>query len=147
MSVVETIDSVAGMFQPRCVARGAEICVAPFEDFSLPIPADDLRQILTNLVSNACDALPATGGAIRIECGCSAGKGTIAIADNGHGIPPEYMERIFEPFFTTKNDVGTGIGLWVSRDLVEKNGGMLSVETENLPAGFRTRFRVELPCG
>ena len=146
VSVVDTIDSVAAMFQPRCVTRGAEICVTPFRDFSLPIPADDLRQILTNLVSNACDALPESGGSVRIEAICSGGKATITIADNGHGILPENLSRIFDPFFTTKTDVGTGIGLWVSRDLVEKNGGRLFVETRNLPPGFHTLFRVELPC-
>jgi PAS domain S-box-containing protein len=146
VSVVDTIDSVAAMFQPRCVIRGAEICVTPFRDFSLPIPADDLRQILTNLVSNACDALPESGGSIRIEAACSHGKATLSIADNGHGILPENLSRIFDPFFTTKTDVGTGIGLWVSRDLVEKNGGRLFVETRNLPPGFHTLFRVELPC-
>ncbi len=146
VSVADTIDSVAVMFQPRCAARGAEICVTPFPDFSLPIPADDLRQILTNLVSNACDALPESGGFIGIEAACSGGKATISIADNGHGIPPENLSRIFDPFFTTKTDVGTGIGLWVSKDLVEKNGGHLSVETRNLPSGFRTLFRIDLPC-
>jgi PAS domain S-box-containing protein len=146
VSVVDTIESVAGMFQPRCASRGAEICVVPFQDFSLPTPGDDLRQILTNLVSNACDALPESGGSIRIEAACSDSKATISIADNGHGISPENLQRIFDPFFTTKTDVGTGIGLWVSRDLVEKNGGHITVETHNLPPGFRTLFRIELPC-
>jgi PAS domain S-box-containing protein len=146
VSVLETVESVAEMFQPRCAGRGAEIDVRPFEDFSMPIPADDLRQILTNLVSNACDALPAVGGRIRIDAGCAGSRATIAILDNGHGIPREHLQRIFEPFFTTKADVGTGIGLWVSRDLAEKNGGRIGVETEGLPDGFRTMFRVELPC-
>ena len=146
VSVFDTIDSVAAMFQPRCASRGAEICVVPFQDFSVSIPADDLRQILTNLVSNACDALPEFGGYIRIEAACSNSKATISIADNGHGISPENLQRIFDPFFTTKADVGTGIGLWVSKDLIEKGGGHIVVETSNLPPGFRTLFRIELPC-
>jgi len=146
VSVADTIDSVTGMFQPRCAARGAEICIVPFDDFGLNVPTDDLRQILTNLVSNACDALPEAGGRIRIEAACSAGRAAISIADNGHGIPAENLARIFDPFFTTKTDVGTGIGLWVSRDLTEKNGGHITVETRNLPPGFRTLFRVEFPC-
>ena len=145
-NVAETIDSVVAMFQPRCAARSAEICVVPFEEFRLPIPGDDLRQILTNIVSNACDALPESGGCIRIEAKCTQGTATISILDNGHGIPPENLSRIFDPFFTTKPDVGTGIGMWVSKDLVEENGGRIEVETRNLPEGFRTMFRVELPC-
>ncbi len=146
VNVAETIDSVVAMFQPRCAARGAEICVLPIKNFSLPIPGDDLRQILTNLVSNACDALPDSGGSIRIEAACAENRATISILDNGHGIPPENLSRIFDPFFTTKSDVGTGIGLWVSRDLVETNGGHLSVETQNLPPDYSTLFRIELPC-
>ncbi len=146
VNVAETIDSVVAMFQPRCAARDAEICVVPIHEFSLPIPADDFRQILTNIVSNACDALPDSGGQIRIEASCSGNLATISILDNGHGIPPENLARIFDPFFTTKADVGTGIGLWVSKDLIEKSGGHIWVETQNLPAGFRTSFRIELPC-
>ncbi|HVT98541.1 MAG TPA: HAMP domain-containing sensor histidine kinase, partial [Acidobacteriaceae bacterium] len=113
---------------------------------SVSISGDDLRQILTNIVSNACDALPESGGMIRIDAACADGKATITVADNGHGISPENLQRIFDPFFTTKADVGTGIGLWVSKDLVEKSGGHVTVETSNLPPGFRTLFRIELPC-
>jgi PAS domain S-box-containing protein len=146
VNVAEIIDSVVAMFHPRCTARGAEIAIVPYPNFTVPIPADDLRQILTNLVSNACDALPESGGSIRIEVSCSNSRATLSIADNGHGISPENLHRIFDPFFTTKADVGTGIGLWVSKDLTEKNGGHITVETRNLPSGFRTLFRVELPC-
>ncbi|HUB20616.1 MAG TPA: ATP-binding protein [Acidobacteriaceae bacterium] len=145
VSVAEVIDSVVALFQPRCAARSAEICVSAGPDFSLPIPADDLRQILTNLVSNACDALPDSGGRVRIETALHGAMASIAILDNGAGIPPENLPRIFDPFFTTKSDVGTGIGLWVSKDLVEKNGGHIAVESGLLASGFHTLFRVELP--
>ena len=111
-----------------------------------PIPADDLRQILTNIVSNACDALPETGGRVQVETARAGAIASISIRDSGAGIPPENLPRIFDPFFTTKGEVGTGIGLWVAKDLVEKNGGRIAVETRNLPAGFRTLFRVDLPC-
>lgn len=143
--VVDIIDSVVAMFQPRCLARGGAISIVSCGDLTLPISADDLRQILTNLVSNACDALPESGGNIRVETACSGSVASIAIADNGAGILPENLPRIFDPFFTTKTDVGTGIGLWVSKDLAEKNGGRITVETANLPPGFRTLFRIELP--
>ncbi len=146
VSVVEIVSSVVAMFQPRCAARCAEICAVPAPDFSLPIPADDLRQILTNLVSNACDALPESGGRIEIETTRVDDLASISIRDNGAGIPPENLPRIFDPFFTTKPDVGTGIGLWVTKDLIEKNGGRISVETHPLPGGFHTLFRIELPC-
>ncbi len=145
VSVIEIIDSVVAMFEPRCTARGASIAVGPTTDFSLAIPADDLRQILTNIVSNACDALPETGGRVQIDIIRVDAIASISIRDDGAGIPPENLPRIFDPFFTTKGDVGTGIGLWVAKDLAEKNGGRIAVETTHLPDGFRTLFRIDLP--
>jgi PAS domain S-box-containing protein len=145
VDVVETVESVIDMFQPRCAARGAEIRIRRNVELTLPMPADDLRQILTNIVSNACDALPPSGGIIEIEIVRHDKTASISIRDNGAGIAPENLSRVFEPFFTTKEDVGTGIGLWVTRDLVDKNGGRISVQTQYLPHGFHTMFRVEFP--
>lgn len=141
--VNEVVDSVVAMFQPRCSARGAEIRVLENGKLTLDVPADDLRQILTNIVSNACDALPAAGGVIEVEVEREDEVAAISVRDNGSGIPAENLGRVFDPFFTTKEDTGTGIGLWVTRDLVDKNGGRILLETERLPPGFRTQFRVE----
>lgn len=142
---LEVVEAVAGMFQPRCTARGAKISVLHNGDLRLAIPADDLRQVLTNLVSNACDALPDSGGRIEIEIAEAGSLGILVVRDNGTGIALDNIPRIFDPFFTTKEDVGTGIGLWVTKDLVEKNGGHIALETIGLENGFRTAFRVELP--
>lgn len=141
--VHDVVESVVAMFQPRCSARGAEIRVVQNGRLTLPVPADDLRQILTNIVSNACDALPHSGGVIEVEVAREANVAAISIRDNGSGISPENAVRVFDPFFTTKEDTGTGIGLWVTRDLVDKNGGRILLETDHLPAGFRTQFRME----
>jgi signal transduction histidine kinase len=143
---LEIVEAVAAMFQPRCTARSAEIRILHNGDLRLGIPADDLRQVLTNLVSNACDALPETGGRIEIEVAPAGATAAISVRDNGVGIAPENILRIFDPFFTTKEDVGTGIGLWVTKDLVEKNGGRIALRTRGLPEGFCTSFHVELPC-
>jgi len=144
--VLEVVEGVVAMFQPRCATRAAEIRILPTGDLRLPLPSDDLRQILTNLVSNACDALPESGGIIEIEITCTGPTATLCLRDNGAGIAPENEARVFDPFFTTKVDVGTGIGLWVTKDLVEKNGGHISVQTSGLPPGFRTQFCITLPC-
>jgi PAS domain S-box-containing protein len=145
VDVIETIEAVVDMFQPRCTARAAEIRIRRNAELTIPMPADDLRQILTNIVSNACDALTPSGGIIEIEIVRHDRTASISIRDNGTGISPENLTRVFDPFFTTKEDVGTGIGLWVTKDLVDKNGGRISVQTRFLPPGFHTMFRVEFP--
>jgi len=72
-------------------------------------------------------------------------RAVLLIEDNGSGIDDQNLPRIFEPFFTTKNDVGTGIGLWVTRELIENNDGHIFVESGALANAMRTRFRIELP--
>ncbi|MGB9032256.1 MAG: ATP-binding protein [Acidobacteriaceae bacterium] len=145
VNVREVIDSVVAMFQPRCSARTAQIRIRCNAELTLPLPADDLRQILTNIVSNACDALPPSGGIIEIEIVRHDKIASISVRDNGIGISPDNLPRVFDPFFTTKEEVGTGIGLWVTKDLVDKNGGLISVQTRFLPPGFHTMFRIEFP--
>jgi PAS domain S-box-containing protein len=143
--LAEVAESVVAMFRPRCVSHSAEIRLDKAADLKVAAPSDDLWQILTNLVSNACDALANSGGIIEISSIRHERSAVIYVRDNGAGIAAEDIGHIFDPFFTTKPDIGTGIGLSVTRDLVEKNGGRISVHIGNLPPGFRTSFRVELP--
>jgi len=108
------------------------------------VPPDDLRQILTNLVSNACDALMNSAGVIEVEITAESELAVIEVRDTGAGIAVDNLGRVFDAFFTTKEGVGTGIGLWVTKELVEKNSGRISVHSE-VGAGFQTVFRVEFP--
>ena len=97
-----------------------------------PIPGveGEIKQVLSNLISNAADAVM-MGGSITIILKCihDAGKTTVhlMVVDDGPGIADEHKDRIFEPFFTTKQDVGTGLGLWVSREIIERHGGTLQL--------------------
>ena len=102
-------------------------------DFALRIHVKqgELRQIISNLLANAIDAC-APGGAIwlRARSGIAWRTGArrgvrFTLADNGSGMPPEVQRRIFVPFFTTKGNTGTGLGLWVSKTLLEQHGGYL----------------------
>jgi PAS domain S-box-containing protein len=102
----------------------------------------EFRQVISNLLANSLDACR-SGDAICVTVRAArsprdpALKGTrVVVADTGCGIDPENLHRIFEPFFTTKKDTGTGLGLWVSRELIEKHGGHLSVRSS--AAGHRT---------
>lgn len=141
----DALEDVSRMFQPKCYARGANLRILGDESLLVAMPPEDLRQILTNLLSNACDALPSTGGLIEIDFNREHHNANITIRDNGSGVDPSHLDHIFDPFFTTKSDIGTGIGLWVSRELVHKNGGQISLHTHGLPTGFRTLFRVQIP--
>ena len=86
--------------------------------------AGELRQIVSNLLANSIDAV-GRGGAIQIRISDFRCQGYVrlTVADNGSAIRPEHLQSIFEPFFTTKKEIGTGLGLWVTRQIVEKHGG------------------------
>lgn len=107
---------------------------------------NEIKQVLSNLISNAADAV-AIGGTIIVTLRCvEEGSRTtvhLTIEDDGPGVADENRERIFEPFFTTKQDVGTGLGLWVSREIVERHGGSIEVEDRkngDRGAAFRVTF-------
>ena len=139
------IESVVAMFQARCNSRGGRVHFASTLNTKVDVPPDELRQILTNLLSNACDALVGGEGLVDVTLASDGETVVVMIRDSGVGIPTENLERIFDPFFTTKDDVGTGIGLWVTKELVEKNGGSITVVAGNQATPFSTCFRVEFP--
>ena len=89
-----------------------------------------MNQVVANLISNAADAV-AQNGVITIRLACKENIGGpvvhLAVEDDGPGVTEENAERIFEPFFTTKKDVGTGLGLWVVKEIVERHGGDVAV--------------------
>ena len=114
---------------------GVAIYIAPHE----------LRQIITNLISNAIDALSLPGSILSLRIFTEHDRATILFEDNGSGIDPVALSRIFEPFFTTKDEIGTGIGLWVTRELVEKNGGRINAYSGDLDNSMKTQFRLEFP--
>ena len=109
----------------------------------------ELKQVISNLVSNAIDAVPHEG-TIRFQLKTYSdgdrASTQLIIEDDGPGIPPENFERIFEPFFTTKKDVGTGLGLWVSREIVERHGGTLDVRSVGNGRVRGASFIITLPC-
>lgn len=128
-------------------ARRAVIILKQF-DFSLPViklDANTLKQILLNIIMNALQAMEESGGKLLVET--EAGEdGTVRfiITDNGPGIPNEVLARIFDRYFTTKKPgEGTGLGLFVTKSLVENMGGEISVTSR---IGGGTTFTVTLPA-
>lgn len=104
----------------------------------------EMLQILSNLIANALDAMPA-GGHLRLRTAAKRGGVEFEIEDNGVGIPADHLDKIFDAFFTTKIDVGTGLGLWVVKDLVEKHGGTVTVSSCSDCANRGTRFLIFIP--
>jgi len=110
--------------------------------------AEKLRQVFSNIVDNAIDAFDGVPEGRRIELfienganGAAARSATVLVRDNGCGIPADKIGRIFNPFFTTK-DKGTGLGMAISKKIVEAHEGTIDVVSE---AGRGTEFRVTLP--
>lgn len=113
----------------------------------VPGTMGELRQVASNLITNSLDALP-SGGKLHVRvrrCAFSNGIPAVCltIADNGYGIAREHVGRIFEPFFTTKQAVGTGLGLWIAKEIVSRHGGHIAVHTRS---GKGTVFCIYLPA-
>jgi len=113
------------------------------------VAADQLRQVLSNLVINAKDSMP-DGGRLQIRTRhvhlskeFPLGSIRILVADTGTGIPKELLTSIFEPFVTTKGEKGTGLGLWIVRGIIGNHGGKISVKSK---VGEGTIFKIELPA-
>ena len=111
----------------------------------------EIRQVLANLVRNAIDAMSTTGGRLLIRSREAtewrAGtKGImITIADTGTGISPDAIKNVYTAFFTTKGIGGTGLGLWVSSEIVARHHGRLRVRSRQHAAGNWTVFELYLP--
>lgn len=117
------------------------------KDYASPVPRakghpNQLTQVLLNLVVNAAQAIPGRG-VIRLGISSQGGKAVVSVQDNGRGIAPENLTKMFTPFFTTKSSgEGTGLGLYVSRGIIEAHGG--TIRAENAPEGGAI-FTIELP--
>jgi PAS domain S-box-containing protein len=105
----------------------------------------ELMQIFSNLITNAIDAMPQSG-LLTIQTRELGEEGVeIVVRDKGSGITLENLTRIFEPFFSTKGNLGTGIGLWATRQLVEKHRGTITIESSTVSPGNGTTVAVSLP--
>ena len=125
------VEALLSMFSSRIRNKSIEIRPEIRQDPEIVAVQGEIRQLFANLLSNSIDAVEG-GGLIRIRVSAATdwnGEGRsgvrLTVADSGTGIPPAIRSELFEPFFTTKKDVGTGLGLWVCKSIVEKHGGSL----------------------
>lgn len=104
-----------------------------------------LVQVLVNLITNACQAMPHGAGQIQFDARSDGdSRLLLRVTDNGRGIPAEHLKQVFEPFFTTKSEgEGTGLGLSIVRNIIEQHRGEISVQSE---VGRGTSFEISLAC-
>ena len=114
------------------------------EDVVASIYSSEMLQVLSNLLSNALDALP-PAGTIYVRLRKRQGEIQLLIADNGHGILPEHGDEIFRPFFTTKQDRGTGLGLALSQKIIGRHRGTIKMRSSVRPGKSGTLFKISLP--
>jgi signal transduction histidine kinase len=120
-------------------------------DIEITALVGELRQAFSNLIGNAIDAMP-SGGKLAIKATQTHAWNDahrpgvrITILDTGHGVEQQHRKNLFQPFFTTKEDVGTGLGLWITRSIVEKHGGTIRVKSRTGPDDHGTAFSIFLP--
>jgi PAS domain S-box-containing protein len=144
------LDSLMSFFATRARNKGIEIRPEIRRDPEIYAVAGEIRQVITNLLSNSIDAV-GSGGLIRVRVDAVRVNGQhspgvrISVGDSGPGIPASIRSKLFEPFFTTKQDVGTGLGLWVSTNIVKRHHGAIRVKSSTSPRRSWTVFSVFLP--
>ena len=150
--VSETLDSIVSLYQPRLHSGHIQVVrkfVGRPEAFAF---SGELRQVFANLVGNAIDSMP-DGGCLFVRARRGSGKNAggqwcrgvrITVADTGTGMSKDTLQRIFEAFFTTKQVTGTGLGLWVSDEIIRKHNGTFGVRSRQI-AQSGTVFSVFLP--
>jgi signal transduction histidine kinase/DNA-binding response OmpR family regulator len=140
----EAAEMTRARWSDEAQARGIRVEVTLESGVTPPVLANPaaLREVVTNLVLNALDALP-RGGHIVLRTFPAGGQACLAVIDDGIGMPLDVRQRALEPFFTTKGPKGTGLGLSVSYGIIQSHGGELQVETSE---GHGTTVTIRLPA-
>ena len=144
--VSAVLNSAVDLVKSRIKVKQAIIEKQFDGDVQITAIPGELRQVFSNLLSNSLDAINERG-VIKLRVSAARHRIRVTIADNGKGVPESIRRRIFEPFFSTKGAVGTGLGLWVSQQIIEKHGGTIRVRSSSDGLRRGTTFSVELPLG
>ena len=143
--LLELIHSDVEIHRQRAQALGIDVDIRVDPDVSVKVNAPQFHQLFSNLIHNAIDSMKGGGGRLSITGYVEKGEVRISVGDSGTGIDAAYRDAIFEPFFSTKGDVGTGLGLWISKNIVESHGGAISVQSDTTPEHHGTVFNFTLP--
>jgi PAS domain S-box-containing protein len=148
VQVRSVVESVLRLYDNKMRSKGISVELNQVDSPPVLGLQGELKQLIANLVSNAADAV-GRGGRIRISIAPAVRERSrgveISVADNGPGVAAENRMHIFEPFFTTKQDVGTGLGLWVSKEIAERHGGSIQLNANREHSLGGAIFTVFLP--
>lgn len=151
LNVAETLDDLLLLYEKRFESRKISVIRQYDKDVEITALAGEIRQAFSNLVTNAIDAMPDGGKLVlRISkshewSGAQHHGVRVTMLDTGSGIEAKHKKNIFQPFFTTKSDVGTGLGLWITRGIVEKHRGSIRMKSRAGRHAHGTAFSIFLP--
>ena len=156
----EMLQEILLLMERRFIEWNVRVSTDMLQPISVSAFPAELRQVFTNLITNAAEAA-SPGGQVKVSIQAQAARdpqtagtdptaqkmpagATVTIADNGSGITAEVRPHLFQPFFTTKGERGTGLGLWVSRGIINKHGGTISLKSDTSEGAHGTVVSVFL---
>jgi PAS domain S-box-containing protein len=151
VKIGEILENVVALYDRKIKTAGIHLEQQIHGDVRIIALPGELRQIFANLLGNAIEAVGSRRGTIAIRAYPSQDRRRgvpgicVVVADNGPGIPAEVRGKIFEPFFTTKGESGTGLGLWITSDILRKYDGTMRLRSCTRPERSGTCFSIFLP--
>jgi PAS domain S-box-containing protein len=142
VDVEPLIDGVLSLHSNKIATKNARVVKACASGLEVRANRRELEQVISNLISNALDAI-SYDGTMHLRVTRSGEMMNILIGDTGCGISPQHMPRLFDAFFTTKREVGVGLGLWVTRRIIDSHGGRIRLRSSQ---GRGTVIKVSLPA-
>jgi len=144
ISLSQLLDETCAVFAARMEKLGIRVVRRYQQNGQVTIDAGEARQVFMNLVANAIDAMP-NGGELKLDLVHLGPTVRLSISDTGCGIAEADIEHIYDPLFTTKGERGTGIGLWLSKKIIERLEGTIEVSSSIRQGQSGTTFTIVLP--
>jgi two-component system NtrC family sensor kinase len=148
--VASLLESVVDLLQAKITAKRAIVVLQCDKELQITAVHGELRQVFSNLLANSLDAIGPNGkvtlrASLSLDNGDGNARIRVSVADNGKGIDSATVPQLFEAFFTTKGTTGNGLGLWVSKQIIDKHGGSIRVRSSTSGKYSGTTFSVSLP--
>ncbi len=143
--LVQLAEAALRIHQRTIDGKGIHLIKDLPHEVVLPVHSGEILQVISNFIANSLDALP-LNGTLSLRLRKRTNGIHLLVADNGHGIPYAYAGDIFEPFFTTKGHLGTGLGLALSKRIIESHRGTIKMRSSVQPGKSGTTFKISIPA-